>query len=84
MPKRVPCKLSDTIKCLQCGRVCLVKDLLSRDSIPFPRSDGLAGDWQPVSYYCPCDGAHPLVHDPGDGELIIIDMAQAKLVSNSS
>ena len=63
----IPVKMTDRIKCKECGRVLLVSQLISEDGPKFPRPDKAGHVWQTKYYYCVCNNPGVKVYDPGDG-----------------
>lgn len=80
MSRSVSCQKSDKIKCTDCGQVNLVDGLVAQKGKPFERTDGVAALWQPVFYFCHCDLKHPKVHDPGDGNLVLVYLSHAEII----
>jgi hypothetical protein len=80
MKKRF-CTLDDSIKCLQCGAIAKVHDLIKIFARPIPNSEKLGEFWYPAFYHCPCDHDHPIVYTQGDGDFELVYLAKAELLS---
>ena len=80
MSYHIPCKLSDQIRCLNCGRVTRVSDLPTRRGRLPSANGGIMDSWQSIFYYCFCNRNHIKVFDRGDGELKIPYLARVEKI----
>ena len=74
-----PCKSDDVVRCTDCGRTNRVADLSAEEGEPIPNS-ATGTNWIPRYFYCACDGKHPKVYDPGDGNLLLVHFGRVELV----
>jgi len=76
----IPCKITDSIKCLDCGRIIPIVELNVQKGKSFPRSDKPGEFWQVRYYFCPCDDEHPKIEDPCDGNLVVCAYSHTELL----
>ncbi len=79
MSEETPCTREDSIKCLKCGRVSKVSELIAKNGHRIPKTEE-HGFWQSVFFYCQCDLEHPKVWDAGDGDLFIVYLSKTELI----
>lgn len=65
-------KKDDRIRCQECNKVLLFKELKDEKGHRFPVSYKVGSYWQTIYYYCPCNNKRVMVYDPGDGRDLIL------------
>ena len=73
------CKMTDKIKCKDCGNLYLISNLVAVTSHYIPLSDK-GSSWQVIYYYCPCDPVGVKVYDDGTQKLQFIEGSYSELI----
>jgi len=76
----IKCTTHDKIRCTRCGQIIEISRLRPENGHKFVKPEKAGTYWQSRYLYCLCGDPEAKVYDPGDGEMIISDLARAELV----
>ena len=77
----IPCKVTNRIRCKNCGKVLKIGDLVPERIKPSSQAGRENNNMQMKCYYCLCDDMSVIAYDLGDGNLLLTNFAQAELIN---